>query len=423
MRKIGILAGAAIILISAPILAQGATKSVVQIPMTKVTTLSSSTQVVGMAVRGKMIYLIGTVTGVVSTDGFIQALDSNGTVQWSAPLDNGSNEIATAAAFDSAGNLWVAGSAQTTNTIPSPIPVDTATATPSPTPSPTSTTSTILNPDGVGIVALIPMRPDLTSLALWKISPSGTLLARYTTDLGSAFFARGLTISSNAIAVVGSISTTSGIAGLLIQADLHGNFGMPLVVGKVDTQLVALTRKSDGSLLLLGSSSETIAKQGCKGIKDGIIVAVSPAGKITSLVRSSNTASTRWWLSGTNSLFLGGVAIGKTKTEAVVTKFGSTLIPSWTRRYDSSGPGLTADSPTSHFLLFPSVGAIAGVKGWKPHKASALTLSLDSKGVLIGAYGAAAIENPMAIGYSRDLGLVVLGQGPAGVSVFRTLPR
>ena len=241
--------------------------------------------------------------------------------------------------------------------------------------------------------------------------------------MGSAFYVRGVNVSKNSVAVVGTISTTSGLAGLLIQGDLNGTFGKPIVVGKVDTQLTSVLGKADGSVLLLGSSSETIAKQTRKGIKDGIIVAVSPAGKIVSLVRSSNTASTRWWLSGTNSLFLGGVATGKAKTEAVVTKFGSTLIPSWTLRFDSIGPALTADSSASHFLLFASVGAIPGVKGWKPSKPSALTLSLDSKGVLNGAYGTPSIENPMAIGYSRDLGLVVLGRGPSGVSVFHTLPR
>ena len=136
MRKIAILAAIAVLLVSVPILAQGATKSIAQIPMTKVATLSPSNQVVAMVVRGKSIYLIGTVTGVVSTDGFIQALDSTGAVQWSVPLDNGSNEIATAAAFDSSGNLWVAGSAQTSNTSFNPTPVDTSTATPAPTPSP-----------------------------------------------------------------------------------------------------------------------------------------------------------------------------------------------------------------------------------------------------------------------------------------------
>lgn len=424
MKKLSVVVSSALLLVAFPLLAQGATKSITQTPMTLVTTLSPSDQTTGMVVRGKTIYLIGTVTGVVSTDGFVQALDSSGTVQWSLPLDNGLNEIATAATFDSSGNIWVVGTAQTPRNSPSPSTSPSPTGSPSATATTTPTpTATVLNPDGVSVDAFIPMRPDLTSLTLWKVSPSGTLLATYTAEMGSAFFVRGAIFANNSIAVVGIISTTSGIAGLLIQADLNGTFGKPIIVGKADTELDALAKMSDGSLVLLGGSSETIAKQGRKGDKDGIVVVMSPAGKISSLVRSSNTASTRTWRSGTNSLFLGGEARGMVKSEAVVTKFGSTLIPSWTMRLASSGPALTVDSPTSHIFVFPSVGAIAGVKGWKPSKPSALVMSLDSKGVLNGAYGASAIVTPVAIGYSRDLGIVVLGQGPAGVSIFHALPR
>jgi hypothetical protein len=50
-------------------------------------------------------------------------------------------------------------------------------------------------------------------------------------------------------------------------------------------------------------------------------------------------------------------------------------------------------------------------------------LNLDSKGALKGAYGAPSISTPMAIEYSPALGVVVLGRGPTGVSVFHTLPR
>jgi hypothetical protein len=420
MRRIGILAATVLLSVSTVFVAQGATKPIAQIPMTQVANLSASTQVVGMAVRGKMIYLIGTVTGVVSTDGFIQAMDSTGAVRWSVPLDNGSNEIATAATFDSAGNLWVVGSAQTINTTFSPSPSDTVTATASPTPSPTST---VLNPDGITVDPLVPMRKDLSSLAIWKISPSGALLARYATELGSAFLVRGAILANNSVAVVGIISTTSGHAGFLIQSDLNGSFSKPILVGKSDTELNALAKKSDGSLVLIGSSSETIAKKARVGIKDGVIVVLSKAGKMTSVIRSSNSGSTRSWQSGTNSFFLAGDSIAKSKSEAVATKFGSTFSPTWTMRFASSGAALVADGPTSHFFLFPSIGAVTGIKGWKPSRAAALVLNLDAKGALKGAYGAASITTPIAIGYSPALGVVVLGRGPEGVSVFHTLPR
>ncbi len=426
MKRFGVLATIALFSLSFPFLAQGATKTITQTPMTLIASLSPSDQIVGMVIKGKTIYLIGTVTGVVSTDGFVQALDSTGAVQWSLPLDNGSNEIATAATFDSSGNLWVVGSAQTPNITPSPSaspsPSDLVSASPSQTATPTPT-STILNPDGVTVDPSVPMRKDLTSLALWKISPAGALLATYAAEVGSPFLVRGAVFANDSIVVVGIIATTSGHAGFLIQSDLNGSTTKPILVGKTDTELNALAKKNDGSLVLLGSSSETIAKQARKGVKDGIIIVMSKVGKISSVVRSSNSASARSWQSGTNSYFLGGDALGAGKKEAVVTKFASTFVPTWTMRFASAGPALTADSPTSHFFLFPSVGAVTGVKGWKPSKPSALVMSLDSKGVLNGAYGASAIATPVAIGYSRDLGIVVLGRGPAGVSIFHALPR
>ncbi len=412
MRKLGVFTVIVLLSVSSTFFAQGAPKLISQTPMTLVATLSKSDQIVGMVVKGKMIYLIGTVTGVVSTDGYIQALDSGGNVQWSLPLDNGSNEIATTATFDSRGNLWVVGSAQRAT-----LPIsDTATATPSPTP-------TVLNPDAITVDPVAPIRTDLTVLTLWKVSPSGVLLSTYTKELGAPFLARTAIFANNAINVAGIMATTTGHAGFLAQSDLAGSMGKPVLFGKSDTELNALARRSDGSLILSGSSSETIAKQPRKAIKDAIVIVISPVGKITSFLRSFNQSSTRSWQSGTNSYFLGGDAIGTGKQESVVTKFASTLVPTWTMRFASAGPALTADSPTSHFFAFSSNGAVAGVKGWKPSKESVLTLSLNSKGAINGAFGALPISSPIALGFSRELGVVLLGRSPTGVSVFHTLPR
>jgi len=422
MKRLGVLATTAIFLLSFPFFAQGATKSIAQIPMTLITALSSSNQSVGMVVKGKMIYLIGNVTGVASTDGFVQALDVTGAVQWSLPLDNGSNEIATAATIDSGGNIWVVGSAQT----PTATPTPSTTPSGSPTPAPSVSaipSATALNPDAIAINPVPPMRKDLTSLILWKISPAGSLVATYSTEIGVPFLVRNAIFANHLINVVGIISTTSGHAGFLIQSDPSGTFGKPILVGNSDTELNAITRKSDGSLVLMGSSSETIAKQPRKGLRDGIIVAMRQPGIISSVVRSSNTSSARTWQSSTSSLFLGGDALAGKKGEAVVTKFGSTLLPAWTIRFASSGPALTADAPASHFMLFSSTGPIGGINGWKPRSSAALTLVLDAKGALKGVYGAPAIATPMAIGYSTELGIVVLGRGPAGVSIFHALPR
>ncbi len=425
-KRLSSVVTAALLLVAFPLFAQGATKIVTQTPMIAITTGPLSDQTVGMAVRGKVIYVIGTITGVATTDGFVQVLDGTGKVQWSLPLDNGLNEIATAATFDSSGNIWIAGSAQT----PVPSPTPTASPTPSQTPSvsasPSATPSpstTVLNPDGVTTDPVLPLRTDLTSLVLWKVSPAGVLLGTYASEIGAPFLIRSAAFANNAINVVGILSTSSGHAGMLVQSDLNGTFIKPIMIGKSDTELNAIAKRSDGALLVSGSSSETIAKQGRKGIKDGISVIVLPTGTISTVVRSSNTSSTRSWQSTTNSFFLGGDASAAGKKEAVVTKFSTKLIPTWTARFPSSSPALTVDSSTSHFLALSSTGAIAGLKGWKPSKASLLLVSLDSKGTLIGAYGAPQIAAPMAIGYSRELGIVVLGRGQTGVSIFHVVPR
>jgi hypothetical protein len=410
MRKMGVIAVIALFSMSSTLSAQGATKSISQTPMTLVAKLSSSDQITNMVVKGRLIYLIGTITGVVSTDGYVQALDSAGNVQWSLALDNGSNEIATAAAFDPGGNLWVVGSSQMASASPIPSISDTATA-------------TVLNPDGITADPVSPLRKDLTALTFWKVSRRGALLATFQKEMGAPFLVRGVIVANNSIDVVGIIATTTGHAGFLSQSDLSGSIRKPFFLGKTDTELNALAKKSDGSLVLLGSSSETIAKQKRKGIKDGIMIVISQAGKISSAVRSSNIASTRSWQSGTNSFFLGGDSIGSAKREAVITKFASTLAPTWTMRFASIGPALTADSPASHFLTFSSKGAVTGVKGWNPGKNSTLTLSVNSKGVLNEAFGALSVATPIAIGFSRELGVVLLGLASTGVSVFHALPR
>lgn len=422
MKRLYLLVGLLIISLSFPLTSQAVTKTITAKPMSLITTLSRTDQTLGMTIKGGMIYLFGTVTGVVSTDGFVQAMDATGEVQWSLPLDNGSNEIATAATVDTSGNIWVVGSSSTPVITPTP----TATPTPSATPSISSLpspTPTALNPDGVTLDPITPLRKDLTSLIVWKVSPVGVLLATFTTEINRPALVRNVIATTNGIAIVGVISTPSGNAGFLLQSNWAGTFGKQLIIGKSDTEINALSRKGDGSLVLYGSSTEKIVGKTLKGLRDGIIALVATSGKLTTIIRSSNMKSSRSWQNGTNSFFVGGDAISGGKKEAVVTKFGSNFSPTWTARFSSSTPALVADSPTSHFALFSSKGAIAGIKGWKPSKSAAIALAFNAKGALSGAYSAISIGVPMAAGYSRELGIVVLGRGSVGVSIFHVLPR
>ena len=117
------------------------------------------------------IYLIGTSEPSSGpTHGEVIALDpATGSQQWDLPIPATTDAIATAATLDSLGNIWIAGST-------APVVV-----TPTPTPAPTNA----LNPSGIKIDPVPPTRADLSQIALWEISSSGSLLNTFTYDAGA----------------------------------------------------------------------------------------------------------------------------------------------------------------------------------------------------------------------------------------------
>ena len=441
MKKLSLVLLPLLLLLLLPVMAQGVTPTIAARQMSLIAKLSGADQSYGMLVRGKVIYLFGNVTGVVSTDGYLQAIDGTGLVQWSLPLDSGQNEIATAATVDSAGNIWVLGSSQTpTVQRPTPTPTSTPmptesaspspttseTPTPSLTPTPTATpvptsTATTLNPDSVQLDPVSPLRRDLTTVILWKVSRSGTLLGTYTLEMKVPVLLRSAISTPLGIAFTGILSTPTGIASFYANSDLNGLIGKPLTIGKTDTELNALAKTGNGSVAIFGASSESIGGTKLVGLRDGIISSIVAPGKLGKVIRSSNAKSARSWQSATSKFFLGGDALASGKMEAVVTKFSSTFLPTWTTRYPSTTPAMTADGVVSHFAFFSPTSAIPGIKGWKPSKGGSLTVAFNSKGALTQAYGVSGL--PISIGFSQELGLVVLTRGDLGVSIFHALTR
>lgn len=406
-----------LLLATVSMVAQGATPTVTIQPMTLIAKLASEDQAYGMLVRGKSIYLFGNVTGVVSTDGYVQALDATGQVQWSLALDAGQNEIATAATVDARGSIWILGSSSAAAPVPSPY--DTATVTSAPTP--TTATDIALNPDAVQVDPVLPVRQDLTHVIAWKVSRSGNLLGTFTLAMNRPVLVRTAISTSSGIAFAGIASTNSGNAGFYATSDLNGLMSKPLNVGKVDSELNALAKMENDTVGIFGASSESISGTKLMGKRDGIISSVSVLGKLGKVLRSSHVKSTRSWQSATNSIFLGGDSVTAGAMEAVVTKFSPAFVPTWTTRYPSSSPAMTVDGTISHFALFSPTSLIQGVKGWKPAEGTSVALAYNSRGAITGAYRVAGM--PISIGYSRDLGVVVLGRGTLGVSIFHTLTR
>ena len=339
---------------------------------------------------------------VLLNDSSVRAIGSDGIEKWRLALTQGVASIATAMAADSTGNTWIAGSSAV-------APVVTASPTPTAVP---------INPDNVVVDPKVPMRADLTVATIWKVSNIGALVATYTAEPLTALLINSIAVNAKGITLGGVRATDTGNSGVILNADSEGKFVKPIFLGVSDTSIDVVVRGTDASVYAIGNSAETLAGKKVAGYRDGIIAKYSSAGKLTSLIRSSAAKAKREWLSATNSLFLTGSVQTGQKFESALTKFATNLSPSWTYRFASTGVTYSALGPSgSHFAAFASTSAIKGITNWKPSKATALLLTFDSKGVLVDAKS--AVGTPIALGYSKDLGIVLMSTSQTGVSIFR----
>ena len=339
---------------------------------------------------------------VLLNDSSVRAIGADGVEKWRLPLTQGAASIATALAADSAGNIWIAGSSAVA---------------PAVTPSPTPTVAPI-NPDNVVVDPKVPLRSDLTVATVWKISNTGALVSTYTAEPLSALLVNSIAINAKGITLGGVRATDAGNSGVIINADLEGKFSKPIFLGLSDTSIDVVVLGTDSSVYAIGNSTETLAGKKVAGYRDGIIAKYSSTGKLSALVRSSAAKARREWLSATNSLFLTGPVQTGQKFESALTKFATNLSPTWTYRFASTGATYSALGPNgSHFAAFASASAIKGITNWKPSKPSALLLTFDSKGALVDAKSAAG--TPLALGYSKDLGIVLMSTSQTAVSIFR----
>ena len=375
-------------------LASAAPKPVVVKAMVAMNLATPITPDTKMLVVGSSIVLLD--------DSSIRAIGSDGNEKWRLALTQGVSSIATALAADSAGNLWIAGSSANVRVV-----------TPSATP-----TSAPINPDNVVVDPKVPVRADLTIATVWKISNTGALLTTFTADNASPLLINSIALNAKGFTLGGINATDSGSSGVIISSDLDGKFAKPIYLGTSDTSIDVVVRGTDSSIYAIGNSSETLASKKVAGVRDGVIAKYSSTGKLTALVRSSAAKAKREWSSATNSLFLTGSVQTGTKIESALTKFATNLSPTWTYRFASTGATLAAVGPSgTQFAAFTSKSAIKGITNWKPSKPSALVLTFDSKGAIVDARSATGL--PLALGYSKDLGTVLLSSSQTAVSIFR----
>ena len=366
--------------------------------MKLLTTVSSPEEVSGAVVSGTSIILFGTK----SSKAYARAIDKTGKELWSLSLDQSAASIATAAAVDPAGDIWITGA----------TPLATGLTPPSPTP-------TLLNPDN----AVIPQSAfigDLQAVTIWKVSAAGALVFTNTLPTSSVLFPTAIAVDKNGASVVGIIANDKGNAGFLTNTDIAGVFSKLLKIGVASTTAEAVVRHGDASFTVTGSSSETLVGKKVAGITDGILVKVSKNLKITSVVRSSVAKGKRIWNSASGSLLLAGQVIVGNNIQTAVTKFSSTYVPTWTARFTSTGYALVN---SSNQLFFQSMGPIPQL-AWNAMTPTPLLLTFDSKGVITAAHSAPPGQvELMSLVDSKELGVLALIWSAELASIFTPITR
>ena len=158
----------------------------------------------GFSTAGKISISLNNFQSSTS-DIVITAVDLNKQTVWMRTIDSGADEVGMAVTSDSSGNFWIAGAASAL--------LHTESAT---------TTNGADNPDGVVVDSPSVIRPDMTAISLWKISPGGEVIATYQLEVGGVPLVNSLSVASTGVSAVGSISDKS----FLITSTLTGQFGV-----------------------------------------------------------------------------------------------------------------------------------------------------------------------------------------------------
>ena len=367
--------------------AVAATKKPTVKPLKLITSVSTVDEFSGLVTSGTTIVIYGNK----GDKSFARGVDITGKELWNIALDSASPSVATAATVDSAGTIWIAGSTSLKRATPI--------ASPSTTP---------LNPDNITVIPDI-FTTDLDAFSLWSLNPNTQALSQYSLQLASPILINAIAVNKTGLTAVGS-------AGAVINSDLLGRISKPIFIGSGATNLESLVKAADGSMTVVGSSTETLGGKKLVGKEDGVILKLSKIGKVISVVRSSAPKASRSWNSASSSLLLGGEVITGTRVESAVTKFSNSYVPTWTYRFLSTGKTFTSGST---YAFLQSKGPLSQLANWAPKNPTPLLLNFDAKGAITGGYSA-PIEQKEVLGLylSKDLGILCISASADSVSIF-----
>ena len=368
------------------------TKPLVELPYTKADQISSvlltpiSIIITGTTESPSSSWINGALAGV--SDGFIASYSSLGAPLWNIRLGSNANEIATSAAIDLDGSIWVAGATSALVT-----------------PNPTAIPPKALNPDNVILDPTAAVSTPLNRIKIWQISSSGNLLNSFEYIGENIINPKKLLVTDSNLIILGSIYDKSSVAGFYLSASKSGVFTPIIKFGSKSTQINSAISNKDGSITAVGSSGELLLKVKPLSKVDAVTLKISSAGVLQQVARATLITTSRSWSSIDAGLLQGGRVTYSNKTEAAITKFSALGKPVWNVRYSAKSSALVANGSNS-WATYISSGAIKGVPAWKPKAATPVLIEFGKKGEVISSHTLSAPA--VAIAANNEIGTVVI---------------
>jgi hypothetical protein len=368
------------------------TKVLIELPYSK------SDQVSDVVLTPVSAILIGTIESPNSTwingnlggasDGFIASYSSLGAPLWNLRLGGAENEIATSAAIDADGSIWVLGAA-------------TSLVTPTPKPA----TGPVLNPDNVAPETGQVKNSPLNRIKLWQVSNTGRLLNSFEFISENIINPRKIIISGANINIFGNSYNKSDVSGFYISANKFGTFSPKVKYGVKTTQISSAIINSDASFTVVGMSGDQLLKSKALSKLDAITMKTSSTGVLQVVGRATLKNTTRSWSSIGAGLLQGGKVSYSNKTESAITKFSAINKPVWNIRYSAKSSALVASGKNS-WASFISSGPIKSVPAWKPKIPIPVVVELGKKGEALNSYKLSAPAVAMAV--NSEIGTVLI---------------
>ena len=368
------------------------TKALIELPYSK------SDQVSDVALTPVSVILIGTTESPNSpwingnlgglSDGFVASYSSLGAPLWNLRLGGVENEIATSAALDTDGSIWVLGAS-------------TSLLTQVPTPA----TGQVLNPDNVVPEPVQVKNSPLNRIKLWQISSNGNLLNTFEFISESIINPRKILISGANLVIFGNSYNKSDVSGFYISANKFGAFSPKVKYGVKTTQINSAIINTDASFTVVGMSGDQLLKSKALSKLDAITMKTSSTGVLQVVGRATLKNTTRSWSSIGAGLLQGGKVTYSNKTESAITKFSAINKPVWNIRYSAKSSALVASGKNS-WASFISSGPIKSVPAWKPKIPIPVVVELGKKGEALNSYKLSAPAVAMAV--NSEIGTVLI---------------